>query len=114
MPDVRVNRKTARLLRILLATDGTRRILDPDYHMPSTRLMNEAGVGSGSFYPIIARLERHGWVEGEWEVVPDGVNRPRRRFYHLTDTGVTFAERTLLEGAWRATVGEWIRKALRL
>lgn len=36
-----------------------------------------------SLYPLLYRLERRGWVKGEWE--PAGGRR--RRFYRLTSTG---------------------------
>ena len=36
-----------------------------------------------SLYPTLYRLERHGWIRGEWE--PAGGRR--RRFYRLTDAG---------------------------
>ena len=36
-----------------------------------------------SLYPLLYRLERRGWVKGEWE--PSGGRR--RRFYRLTHTG---------------------------
>jgi len=36
-----------------------------------------------SLYPLLYRLERRGWVKGEWE--PAGGRR--RRFYRLTGSG---------------------------
>jgi PadR family transcriptional regulator PadR len=36
-----------------------------------------------SLYPLLYRLERRGWLKGEWE--PAGGRR--RRFYRLTATG---------------------------
>jgi len=36
-----------------------------------------------SLYPLLYRLERRGWVKGEWE--PAGGRR--RRYYRLTSTG---------------------------
>lgn len=36
-----------------------------------------------SLYPLLYRLERRGWLKGEWE--PAGGRR--RRFYRLTPTG---------------------------
>jgi DNA-binding PadR family transcriptional regulator len=46
------------------------------------------GVASGDWamaYAALARLEREGHVDSEWEPAPEG--RPRRRLYRLTDTG---------------------------
>ena len=36
-----------------------------------------------SFYPLLYRLERRGWVTGEWEFA----GGRRRRYYCLTQTG---------------------------
>ena len=52
---------------------------------PLSRL---AQTGSGTVYPVLARLEKLGWVEGEWEYpnpLPDG--QGQRRFYRLTPAG---------------------------
>lgn len=44
------------------------------------------GLGTGTVYPILERLEGAGWVEGRWEESqPSG--RPRRRFLTLTNLG---------------------------
>lgn len=43
-------------------------------------------VGSGTAYPALARMEKLGWVEGEWET-PNPLPEGRRRFYRLTDEG---------------------------
>jgi DNA-binding PadR family transcriptional regulator len=44
-----------------------------------------AQVGYGRVYVILARLERSGWVAGDWGT-PDA-RGDRRRFYRLTDEG---------------------------
>ena len=46
-----------------------------------------AQVGPGTVYPFLAHLERAGWVTSDWETVPPGEDRPRRRFYTLTPLG---------------------------
>lgn len=38
----------------------------------------------GSFYTAIYRLERRGWIEGEWG---ESENNRRAKFYHLTVSG---------------------------
>jgi len=38
----------------------------------------------GSFYSAIYRLERRGWIKGEWG---ESVNNRRARFYSLTAAG---------------------------
>lgn len=55
------------------------------------------GVGSGTLYPILDRLEQDGWLVGRWEVVDESAEgRPRRRYFRLTGLGVA-AARDLLE-----------------
>jgi DNA-binding PadR family transcriptional regulator len=68
----------------------------------------EAGVWSGSFYPHVRRLEDVGWVYAEWEIVPDGADRPRRRFYYLTVDGARFARAAVDEYDQRPRV--WRRR----
>lgn len=56
------------------------------------QLMQATGLPSGTLYPILARLERAGWVESRWEEVdPAAEGRPSRRYYRLTPAGVTEA-----------------------
>lgn len=51
-----------------------------------------AGLPSGTIHPILARLERLGWVESRWEDVdPSEVGRSARRYYRLTTDGVELA-----------------------
>jgi PadR family transcriptional regulator, regulatory protein PadR len=50
------------------------------------RICELAGLGSGTVYPILERLEDAGWIEGTWEADEPG-GRPRRRFYAVTGTG---------------------------
>jgi PadR family transcriptional regulator PadR len=37
-----------------------------------------------SLYPMLYRMEKRGWVKGEWELLGNG---RRRRCYHLTSAG---------------------------
>jgi PadR family transcriptional regulator PadR len=55
------------------------------------------GLPSGTIYPILARLERIGWVDSGWED-PDAhiaEGRPRRRYYRLTREGAECADEAL-------------------
>lgn len=76
-------------------TTPTRAILavlldNPTEDLWGLRIMGLAKLQSGTVYPILARLEERGWIEGHWEdKQPDG--RPRRRYWKLTTWG-----------AWRA------------
>jgi PadR family transcriptional regulator, regulatory protein PadR len=42
-------------------------------------------------YGVLDRLEDAGWITGQWEAQHPEPNKPRRRFYRLTDAGVTAA-----------------------
>jgi PadR family transcriptional regulator PadR len=57
------------------------------------------GLPSGTIYPILARLERIGWVESNWEDPEAHITegRPRRRYYRLTREGAECAAEALQE-----------------
>ncbi|KUN84170.1 PadR family transcriptional regulator [Streptomyces griseoruber] len=62
---------------------------DPATERYGLELCELAGLPSGTVYPILARLEQVGWVDGAWEdpAVHEGAGRPRRRFYRITEDG---------------------------
>ena len=63
-------------------------------------LMRKVKIGSGSLYPILARLERAGWITGHREDAnPDAPGRPPRRYYLLTGDGEVAAHRALMRKA---------------
>jgi PadR family transcriptional regulator, regulatory protein PadR len=49
-------------------------------------LLKETGLKSGTLYPILARLQRGGWLEQRWEK-PSAPGRPPRHLYRLTRPG---------------------------
>jgi PadR family transcriptional regulator PadR len=56
-------------------------------------LAHEAGLKSGTIYPILARLEAAGWITGHWEDIdPHVEGRRPRRYYRLTARGIEVAE----------------------
>lgn len=71
----RIPRSHRRVMLALLAADGLS-------GYPLSRL---AQAGPGAVYVVLDRLERRGWVRGDWEIRED--TRPRRRFYALTPEG---------------------------
>jgi DNA-binding PadR family transcriptional regulator len=65
-------------------------------------LIRRSGVAAGTFYPILDRLEREGWVISEWEDINESEEgRRKRRYYALTLEGRRQAE-ALLDEALRA------------
>ncbi|MBB4690352.1 PadR family transcriptional regulator [Paractinoplanes abujensis] len=82
-------RITASVLRVLAGL-----LAEPGAQRYGLELMQQSGLPSGTLYPILARLERAGWVESRWEEIdPVAEGRPSRRYYRLTADGVVAARR---------------------
>lgn len=78
--DVRLTQPALKVLRFLMET--------PREGRSGAEMSKATKVGSGTLYPMLARLEVAGWLASEWEVIdPSEVGRPRRRFYRLTAVG---------------------------
>jgi len=61
---------------------------DPAEPWYGFELCKEAGLRSGTIYPLLARLERAGWLKSSWEELdPSEAGRPPRRLYRLTGEG---------------------------
>jgi len=73
---------TITVYRVLQAFLG-----EPEVPRYGLELMKVTGLPSGTLYPILARLERAGWMRSEREPDPPG-GRPARRYYLLTAPGV--------------------------
>lgn len=57
---------------------------DPAREMYGLEICAAAGLPSGTIHPILARLEKVGWLRSRWEEVdPSEQGRPRRRYYSL-------------------------------
>ena len=52
-------------------------------------IMDAIGLPSGTVYPILARLERDGYVRSRWESQSTALRekRPPRRYYEVTAAG---------------------------
>lgn len=76
-------------------------------------IMDATGLGGGTIYKTLSRLERRGWIVGRWEDagVAEAERRPRRRFYRLTQTGA--AETAQAEARARELAGGTIASAPR-
>jgi PadR family transcriptional regulator PadR len=67
-------------------------LADPTRKWYGLELAAEAGLKSGTIYPILARLEGAGWLSSSWEHIdPKRAGRPRRRLYRLTAVGHALA-----------------------
>ena len=53
-------------------------------------LCRQAGVKSGTLYPLLIRLEEQGYLEAEWQA-PAEPGRPPRHTYRLTAAGRALA-----------------------
>jgi len=71
------------VLDILEALDNTP-AGDPAWGL---RLCKQTGNDSGAVYPALTRLLNAGWIADRWEDGPPPADRPRRRYYNLTDDG---------------------------
>ncbi len=61
-------------------------------------IAKEAGLASGTIYPILARLEADGWVTSSWEDIDESTEgRRRRRNYRLTAAGAKAARTEVAE-----------------
>lgn len=62
-------------------------------------IVASTGLPSGTVYPTLGRLKKHGLVTSRWEDqrLAEREGRPRRRYYALNAEG----ERALAEGADR-------------
>jgi len=79
---------TQRVLRVLLRDVGA--------EFYGIEIGESAELPSGTVHPILARLERVGWVESRWEDIdPRAAGRPARRYYRLTSTGAEEAREAL-------------------
>jgi len=99
--DMRINMTAARLARVTATTLRVLQVLVANQSLRqgtyALELARAARVHIGSIYPILARLEKNSWVSSEWELENPIEGKPRRRFYRLTDDGLSAAQRLLLE-----------------
>jgi PadR family transcriptional regulator len=77
---IRLTTATLAVLNVLVACAGC------DEPVWGFKICESAGLGPGTVYPVLDRLESAGWITGFWEADPPP-NRPRRRLYELTALG---------------------------
>lgn len=75
------------VLAVLVAQHGTGGVF-------GLEIIKATGFRGGTVYPILAELEKLGWVVGDWEDadVAAEQRRPRRRYYRLTGDGLAGAK----------------------
>jgi PadR family transcriptional regulator PadR len=79
-PDIRLSERGLRVLRLFLES--------PRQSRSGAEIGRATKTGSGTLYPLLARLEGAGWLSSEWEDIdPRLAGRPRRRLYRLTGEG---------------------------
>jgi PadR family transcriptional regulator PadR len=88
--EVRMSGPTLKVLKLMLEK--------PREGRSGADISRSLKIGSGTLYPLLARLENASWVKSEWEQIdPVEVGRPRKRFYKLTGQGQTRARKALGE-----------------
>ena len=88
MDEIQITRAVATVLRTFLDD-----VSEPRY---GYELMRLTGFPSGKLYPILARLQRAGWLTREQEAIdPATAGRPARRLYRLSPEGVQAARQEL-------------------
>jgi PadR family transcriptional regulator, regulatory protein PadR len=62
---------------------------NPTAELYGLEICAAAGLPSGTIHPILARLERIGWLISRWEEIdPKLEGRPRRRYYRINPDNV--------------------------
>lgn len=97
---VRLSHQTLKVLRAFL--NGTK------HDLAGSEIARETKIASGSLYPILARLEKAGWLTSAWEEIDTAeAGRPRMRFYRLTDGGHANAAEAFRELGLQRKPSEW-------
>lgn len=87
----KVIRSTASLAAVLETF-----LANPGEELWGFRIGEEAGVYSGTLYPLLARLEKAGMIVGRWEDIDESAEgRRKRRYFHLTGAGREWAQEVL-------------------
>ncbi len=88
--NLRMSAQTLKVLSALLAAAGG--------ELSGAEIGKQGKIMSGTLYPILIRLEAVGWLQSRWEVEePQGLGRPRRRYYRITAEGARSAKTVFQE-----------------
>jgi PadR family transcriptional regulator, regulatory protein PadR len=89
-PGLRITGTVAKVLRQFLD--------DPKEPQYGFDLMRATKLPSGTLYPILARLQRAGWIScSQEDIDPAAAGRPRRRLYVISSDAVEPARIQLAE-----------------
>ena len=78
--EIRITHPMLKVLRAFMA--------DPKAKISGAEITRDAHIKSGTLYPILARLEKAGWLASDWErAEASALGRPRRRLYRITAAG---------------------------
>jgi PadR family transcriptional regulator PadR len=73
---------------------------DPNREMYGLEICAAAGLPSGTIHPILARLEKAGWLDSRWEDIDTrSEGRPRRRYYQLNPNTIAIVRAALRRAA---------------
>jgi len=101
MEDPRLSHQTLIVLRVFL---------DQSQHvgLAGSDIAKLTNLLPGTIYPLMARLERSGWLSSEWEKLdPRKAGRPRKRLYRLTGVGYNKAREALSQLTVSSKEGQW-------
>ena len=80
----RISSQSLRVLRVFIDNPSTER--------SGSELLILTKLASGTLYPILLRFEKAGWLQSQWEDIdPSEAQRPRKRFYRITPSGLAKA-----------------------
>ncbi|MGV9295795.1 PadR family transcriptional regulator [Amycolatopsis sp. NPDC003676] len=83
---------------MMLSTQLVLRVLmtDPSRKHYGLQIRTEAGLPGGTIHPILARLERVGWLSSRGETVDTREEgRPRRRYYRVDPAAIGMVQAAL-------------------
>jgi PadR family transcriptional regulator, regulatory protein PadR len=86
---------------------------DADEPMYGIEICAAAGLPSGTVHPILARLERIGWVTSSWEEIDPSVEgRPKRRYYRIDPNSISAIQAALARSSTPPALMRGVRPSI--
>lgn len=86
---MRISKQTVAVLRFFLET--------PDHPRFGAEISRATGIGVGTIYPLLTRLQNSGWIDIKSEQGdPTHLGRPLRFFYSLTPLGIIASRQAVI------------------